>query len=223
VQVIERLRDAGWRRIVIVTDHGFIHWAGSEEKNSAPPAPNPAYQSRRALAYAPPTPLSGPQALAPGGRWRIALAPGAASFRAYGGLGYFHGGASLQEWITPCVQIDWPLAARPVQVALQPLPQVLSQRPKVTLQVDRGSLFLEDALSRQVSVTIREANERTILFHSAPTAVTPNKTQVEVYLAVTEGAVAERGTPLRIEVRDARTDDVLATGDSTLMTELTGW
>ena len=44
----------------------------------------------------------------------MAVPRGAASFQTYGGLGYFHGGASLQEWIIPCLQIEWPVKAQPV-------------------------------------------------------------------------------------------------------------
>ena len=94
--------------VLVVTDHGFIHWPGSDERSVSPPVAGPAYSSRRALAYPEQVKLSGPQGLAPGGKWRIAVPSGAANFRAYGGLGYFHGGASLQEWIIPCIKIEWP-------------------------------------------------------------------------------------------------------------------
>src|SRR5258708_28525917 len=87
---IEHLRDKGWLRVLVVTDHGFIHWPGSDERNVSPPVPSPAYSSRRALAYPEYVKLSGPQGLAPGGKWRIAPPRGAATFRAYRGRGAFH-------------------------------------------------------------------------------------------------------------------------------------
>lgn len=222
---VERLRTAGWLRILVVTDHGYIHWPASEEKNAPPPltTPQPAYSSRRALVYSAQVEFTGPQGLTPGERWRVAVPYGAASFRAYGGLGYFHGGASLQEWIIPCLTVEWPLQARPVNAALQPLPQVLSQRVRVPLRVERGSLFVEDATPRQVEVVIRDAGTHKILFRSQMVTITPDRDQVDVVVTAQEGMVAARGTPLRIEVRDGSTEKVLDAGDSTLAIDLTGW
>jgi len=220
---VARLRDAGWLRILAVTDHGFIHWTSSEEKSIAAPAPNPAYSSRRALAYPMDSAVPGPRALAPGGKWLVAVPRGVSSFKAYGGLGYFHGGASLQEWIIPCVKIEWPLRARPVDVEVQPLPQILGQRPRVALQVIRSSLLMDESIPRQVDVVVRDARQNTILFRSDPVSVTPDQHTVAVTVPAVEGAAAERGTTLRIEVRDKRDDGVIASGPSILMTEMTGW
>lgn len=223
LKAIQRLRQEGWLRILIVTDHGYIHWSSSEEHSVPPPAPNPAYQSRRALAYPLEVSLPLPHGLAPGGRWRIAVVPGASSFRAYGGLGYFHGGASLQEWITPCVQIEWPLKAQPVMVDLQPMDQVLGERLRITLNVVRSSMFAENDLPREVQVVIRNAVEHTILFRSAPAIIKPNEPQARIEVQAVPGAVAERGIDLQIEVRDTHTEEVLTTSKSILMTELSGW
>lgn len=219
----DRLREAGWSRILVVTDHGYIHWPTSDEKNVPFPAPSPAYTSRRALAYPVSVPLKGPQALAPGCRWRVAVPSGAASFRTYGGLGYFHGGASLQEWIIPCIAIEWPMKARPVDLELVPSEQVLSQRPRVSLRVQRASLLVEDATPREVDVVIRDAGRRTILFRSDPTAVTPDRDQISIGLRAVDGSEAARGTELSVEVRDTRTEEIIAAGTSTLMIEMTGW
>ncbi len=223
LSAVERLRDAGWLRILVVTDHGFIHWPSSSEKNAPYPAPDPAYASRRALAYPAQQALSGPQGLAPGGQWRVAVPHGAASFRAYGGLGYFHGGGSLQEWIIPCVSIEWPLEAKPVQVEIEPLVQVLLQCPTVTINVLAASLLLEEAIPRQVEVLIRHAQTRAILFRSRPQTVTPTQAQARAYPAALAGVTADRGAVLLIEARDARTEEVLHQVASTLLIELAGW
>jgi hypothetical protein len=223
VGAIERLRDAGWLRVLVVTDHGFIHWPSSTEKNAPYPAHNPAYASRRALTYPAQQALAGPQGLAPGGQWRVAVPHGAASFRAYGGLGYFHGGASLQEWILPCVSVEWPLQARPVQVEIEPLGQVLSQRPTVTLNVVAASLLLEEAIPRQVEVLIRHAQTRAILFRSQPQTITPSQAQFQVRTTALAGVTGDRSAALLIEARDAKTEEVLHQQASTLMIELTGW
>jgi len=220
---IEHLRDKGWLRVLVVTDHGFIHWPGSEERHVSPPVAGPAYSSRRALAYPAQVKLSGPQGLAPGGKWRIAVPSGAACFRTYGGLGYFHGGASLQEWIIPCVKIEWPQKASPVNVRIQPVEQILSLRPKIILEIEREGMFIEDTIPRQVGVRLLDARQKTILFRSEPKIITPDQEQVAVTLQPLEDVQAERGATLIIEVRDARTDEVLATEHTTLMVPLENW
>jgi hypothetical protein len=221
--LVERLRDAGWRRILFVTDHGFIHWPSGQERNVTPPAADPAYASRRALAYPVPTSLTGPHAATPGGRWVVAVPRGAASFRAYGGLGYFHGGASLQEWVIPCLAVEWPLQARPVGVALRSPGDILSRQPRITLTVERPSLLVEDSIPRQVAIVIRDASSQAILFRSEAVTVAPSESAVAVAAAAVEGREAARGTELRIEVRDALTEEIIASAPSKLLIELSEW
>jgi hypothetical protein len=220
---IQHLRDRGWLRVLVVTDHGFIHWPGSDERHVSPPVAVPAYSSRRALAYPEQTRLNGPQGLAPGGKWRIAVPSGAACFRTYGGLGYFHGGASLQEWIIPCVKIEWPQKASPVNVSIQAIEQILSQRPKIVLEIEREGMFIEETLSRQVEVRLLDARQKTILFRSEPKIITPDQEEVAVTLQKLEDVQAERGTSLIIQVLDARTSEVIATEHTTLMVSLEKW
>jgi serine/threonine protein kinase len=221
--LVARLRAAGWRRIVIVTDHGFIHWSGSSEKRQTPPVTGAAYRSRRALAYPPETRLPEPHAHAPGGQWQVLTARGAACWSAYGGLGYFHGGASLQETVIPCIRIEWPSQARPLDVRVQAVERILSLRPRIVLLVERGSLLIEDALSRTVDVVIRHAQDRAILFRSDQIEITPDQDQVAVQLRLMSGAAAAWDAPLRIEVRDATTEDVIAEAASTLRARLDEW
>ena len=209
--------------MLVVTDHGFIHWPGSEERHVSPPVAGPAYSSRRALAYPGQTRLNGPQGLAPGGKWRIAVPSGAACFRAYGGLGYFHGGASLQEWIIPCVKIEWPQEASPVNVSIQPIEQILSLRPKIVLEIEREGMFIEETLPRQVEVRLLDARQKTILFRSEPKIITPDQEEVALTLQPLEDVQAERGTLLIIQVLDVRTGEVIATENTTLMVALENW
>jgi len=221
--VVIRLRDAGWRRILVVTDHGFIHWPGSDEKRATPPIAGPVYRSRRVLAYPASIDLPGPYALSLGGQLKILPARGASCWSAYGGLGYFHGGASLQEWVIPCIKIEWPQTAQPVNVIIQPLEHVLSVRPRVIVHVERESMFIEDALPRHIEIVIRHGSERRILFRSAQTEITPSQDQVAISLRMTPGADAPWDTPLQIEVRDALTEEVLTTTDSVLRARLDEW
>ena len=53
--------------------------------------------------------------------------------------------------------------------------------------------------------------------------ITPDQEQVAITLQPREDAQAERGTSLIIEVRDARTEEILDTEHTTLMVPLENW
>lgn len=222
VQVIQRLRDAGWLRIAVVTDHGYIHWSGQHDQRVVPPEGKVVYRSRRAYAYRAGTAVVGTTATAPGGLHLVAVPAGTSCFSAYGKRGYFHGGASLQEWIIPMIAIDWPARARPVEFTLREQASILTQRPRVTLDVP-PVMLPDEYLAREVKAVILHAGTRELLFASDPRPVYPTErsdTIVELVAAVRRGAAAARGTSLMIEVRDASTDAVLASAPSKLMIEL---
>ena len=119
--------------------------------------------------------------------------------------------------------MEWPLTVAPVEVALRPLPGVLSQSPRVTLDIVHTNMLIEDAISRTVEVLIRETSRQTILFRSAPTTITPDQEEAVIPLAAVPDVTAERGTRLRLEVRDSRSEAVLDGTDSILMVTLEGW
>ena len=223
VNVIELLRDTGWERILIVTDHGFISWPGSIE-HRVTPLPDAVYNSRRAMAYPAETQFPGPQGLAPGDKWRIAVPHGAECFRTYGGLGFFHGGASLQEWIVPCMRIVWPAKARPVTVVMQRLDKILSLRQRIMLDIQSEGLFSDNkVLSRQVEVVVHDAKQQTLLFQSRPKLIKPEDGSTETILEPLDDVAVDRNTSLLIELRDARTKEVLDSQSSTLMVALENW
>ncbi|MDP9316741.1 MAG: protein kinase [Chloroflexota bacterium] len=220
---ITALRNAGWRRILIVTDHGFIHWPGGAEKHVPVPLSGAAYRSRRTLAYAPHIELGDSHAWSPGNKWKVLPARGASCWSAYGGLGYFHGGASLQEMIIPCLHIEWPTMAQPVNVSIQPIEHILSLRPRVTINIERETMLIEDALPRQIEVLIRLVADGAVLMRSATLEVTPSQEQVTVTLRLAPDVHADWDAPLRIEVRDTTTEEVVASTPSILRVELDAW
>jgi len=223
VQVIQRVRDAGWRRIAVVTDHGYIHWTGTHDQRVALPVANPLYASRRACAFPAGTPVQGPHGGAPGGNVAVAVPHGVACFSAYGKRGYFHGGASLQEWIIPVVLIDWPSRAKPVEIALRVVGGILSQRPRITLDVVTTTLLLDEVIARDIEVLIRDATTRAILFTSERYAVKPTDTTIDVMLQLRSGATAARNTNLVVDVRDPHTEAVIMSTSSRLMIDIDTW
>lgn len=86
-------------------------------------------------------------------------------------------------------------------------------------------MFVEDALARRVEVLIWHAGATppAILFRSTALQVTPDQGSVAVGLTKTEQALAEIGASLRIQVRDALTEEVLDEQTSTLRIELNEW
>jgi len=84
-------------------------------------------------------------------------------------------------------------------------------------------MFIEDAIPRQVEVRLLDARQKTILFRSEPKIITPDQEEVSLTLQPVEDVHAERGTLLTIEVRDLRTDEVIATEHTTLMVPLENW
>jgi hypothetical protein len=123
----------------------------------------------------------------------------------------------------PCVQIEWPAQAQPIHVTVQPVKHILSAQPRLTLRVERSSIFIEDALPRHVEVLIRDASRRVILFRSAHLEIAPDQESVAVSLRRTPNATASRDTVLRIEVRDTLTEEVIDATDSLLAVDLDDW
>lgn len=106
-QVVERVQElleAGWRRIRIVTDHGWLLIPGGMPKTDLPKHQAETRWGRCAVLKdtAHGTPLTF------GWDWckevQVAYAPGVSSFIA--GAVYTHGGISLQECLVPIIQLD---------------------------------------------------------------------------------------------------------------------
>ena len=106
-QVVERiseLNDAGWKRIRIVTDHGWLLMPGGLPKTELAKHQTETRWGRCAVLKdsAHGTPLTF------GWDWckevQVAYAPGVSNFIA--GAEYAHGGISLQECLVPVLQLD---------------------------------------------------------------------------------------------------------------------
>lgn len=115
-RIVERMRallDAGWQRVEVVTDHGWVLLPGGLEKVDLPPATTEVKKGRCARLK------EGAMVEVPTVPWfwdndvRIAVAPGATCFEA--GKEYEHGGVSPQECIVPRMTIT--LGAKPTAAA----------------------------------------------------------------------------------------------------------
>lgn len=104
VERVEELLDAGWRKVRIVTDHGWLLIPGGMPKTELPKHQAETRWGRCAVLKdsAHGTPLTF------GWDWckavQVAYAPGVSSFIA--GAVYAHGGISFQECLVPVIQLD---------------------------------------------------------------------------------------------------------------------
>jgi hypothetical protein len=119
-QVVERvgeLSEAGWQRIRVVTDHGWLLMPGALPKSELLKHQTETRWGRCAVLKdsAHGTPLTF------GWDWckdvQVAYAPGVSNFVA--GAEYAHGGISLQECLVPVLQLDCVGSAATAAVAIQ--------------------------------------------------------------------------------------------------------
>jgi len=117
VERVQALRAAGWRRVRIVTDHGWLLVPGSLPKTELPKHQAETRWGRCAVLKdtAHGTPLTF------GWDWckdvQVAYAPGVSSFIA--GADYAHGGLSLQECLVPVLDLVVAAPAAAAQVTIK--------------------------------------------------------------------------------------------------------
>ena len=93
------------------------------------------------------------------------------AFKTYGGLGYFHGGATLQELVTPVVVARWPKKAHKIGVVLKPLGPIVRLNPTIEVaphgvQRDLMGGVDETLTGRQVRVKIVHPPSGKVIFRS---------------------------------------------------------
>jgi hypothetical protein len=104
-KTVQRLLSAGWQRVWVVTDHGWLLLPGGLPKVELPAKLTETKWARCAVvkdAAAAVEALTLPWSYGP--NVRIALAPGIGAFRA--GQVYDHGGITLQECVVPVVDVS---------------------------------------------------------------------------------------------------------------------
>ena len=109
--VVERIRGllgAGWRKVVVVTDHGFLMLASAAMKVTLPLAVTEGDSSRKPRVARLKAGASRPDFPILPWTWdptvEMVSAPGATAFEA--GTIYEHGGLSLQECVIPVIEVS---------------------------------------------------------------------------------------------------------------------
>jgi PglZ domain len=229
VQAIRKLREAGFNRVIVVTDHGFFHWQpGDHEIEDELPKGKVLWKHRRAMVG---HDLSHPSAVrmkVPRSSLEVVVPRSTSAFLTYGALGFFHGGATLQEIVIPVVVASWPAKARKVKVVLKPVGYVASEAPRVQVQAaSTGRLFSTDSnlLSRRVLVKIKDASSGKVVFrHSEAMTIEPDGPVVTIQLTiVSPKPEMAYGSPLVVEVLDADDEELLIRENAELKIEITEW
>ncbi len=230
-RAIRRLRDRGYNRVVVVTDHGFFHWQpADDEVEGDKPTGTVRWPSRRAIvgvglehrtALVLPVPCSD---------LHVAIPRSVNAWRTYGGLGFFHGGAMLQELVIPVLTATWPAKTAKVGVVLKPIGPIASRRPRVEVQAWASLFAAEGLLGRRVRVLVQDAQARVVFRHDEPVLVEapknaadrePKAVQLELVPRPPEGVVF--GAELLAILRDADDDEELAREPVLLKVDLDDW
>ena len=227
VRVIRRLRDAGYSTVVVVTDHGFVHWDPERDEVEAKPTGEVLWSTRRAIVGRGLEHRTAIAATVPGSDLECRVPRSVNAFKTYGGLGYFHGGATLQEWITPVVVCTWPRKAEKVAAVLTPIAEITSLAPRVEVRagVTQTTMFEGDAkvTGRQVVVKVVEPSSGRRLFGSASVKIEPEGPPLTLVLERAKDETCPRGSRLEVQVRDADNDQLLDRCDVELKIDLEEW
>jgi len=224
------MRAAGYNTVQVVTDHGSFYWEPApDEKESAKPGGEIGFSSRRAIVG---SELKHTNALCltvPGSDLQCCVPRSVNSFKTYGRIGFFHGGATLQELVTPVLTVRWPRKAKKVDVVLKPITQItsLAQRIEVApaaAQMDFQGTLDATLLTRTVRLKVCDPATGKALFKGKTTAqVEPAGGTVTVELRKIADAEAKAGMNLEVIVEDADNDEILERRSVTLKVELNDW
>jgi hypothetical protein len=229
VSAVHKLRDAGYHRVIIVTDHGFFHWQPDDhEIEDEQPKGKVLWKHRRAMVGHDLTHPSAVHLSVPGSNLEVVVPRSTNAFRTYGALGFFHGGATLQELVIPVVVASWPAKARKVSVVLKPLAHITSEAPRVQVQAAAtGQLFNADVnlLSRRVMTKIKDPiTDKLVFKHDEPAVVEPEGAPVTIQLTIVSPKLElAHGTSLVVEVRDADDEELLTRQTIELKLEINDW
>lgn len=228
--LLRQLRAGGYSTIFVVTDHGFFHWEGDpDERAVAKPAGEILYASRRAMAgdglqqaTAVILPVSGSETM------QCAIPRSIQAFKTPGGLGFFHGGATLQELIIPVLTIRWPQQMREIGVVLKPVGQITSLAPRLEIEPEGVDVNLlgevdEKLVGRRVLIEISHSQTGQKLFASAPVTVEPGGEKQALQLEREPDTQAPLRSKLDIVLRDADSGEILDRCMAILMKEMDEW
>lgn len=229
-RVVRVLRNAGYLTILVTTDHGYFHWDPAEDEIIQKPEGDIQWKSRRAIVGSGLTHSTALHLQVSGSDLDCMVPRSINSFETYGGLGYFHGGATLQELIIPFITIRYPKKGKKIGAVIKPVSQITSLEPRVeiapagSVQKSLDGSYDENIISRTVVVKIIDKNSGVTLFKSKQSAtLNPGGEPQILILSKVEGTGAGYDSKLDLIVQDADTDEILDRKEIELKVELDEW
>ena len=228
-QIIRKLRDAGYGRIFLTTDHGYFHYAPKDDEIVEKPVGDILWKTRRAVvgknlkhetAIFTKIDHSDLECLTP---------RSVNAFKTYGGIGFFHRGTTLEEWLIPLVCIQWAKKAQKIGVIIKPISEITSLEPVIEIEPDtRGkkNMFGEidgSYLGRQIYVKAKEKISGKILFKSEAVSVNPKDDVRKIKLEKVSGAEGRYGEKIDLTVLDGDNEEILDTAELTLKIDMDDW
>lgn len=229
VRIVRKLRDGGYSTVAVVTDHGFIHWDPDRDEMDDPPSGDVLWRSRRAVAGRQLVHRTAIGVPIPGSELECLVPRSVNAFRTYGKIGFFHGGATIQELVTPVVIFRWPKKTEKTPAVLGPITEITSLRPRIEIRPGitgrlPGMGADANTVSRQVIAKVIDPRTGRRLFQSSQACnVQPEASPIPVALERVPSETCPRGTKLRIEVRDADNEELLDWRDIELKIDLEEW
>jgi hypothetical protein len=227
--VIRKLRDAGYGRIFLTTDHGYFHHAPETDEVAEKPGGQLLWVTRRAVVGKNLTHKTALLTQMAGSDLECLTPRSVGAFKTYGGTGFFHRGATFQEWIIPLVFIQWVKKSQKTGIVLKPIAAITTQEPIVELEPETRSkidLFGELSgkyLGRQICIKIRDDASGKAFFKSQAVAVSPKDEVRQVRLEKVPGAEGRYGQQLTLVVMDADSEEILQSAAVTLKVDMDEW
>lgn len=226
---VRKLRAGGYGTIFVVTDHGFFRWEPAfDEKDFPKPSGNILKSSRRAiigrnLEGSPAVPLK-----VTASDLDCFVPRSVNAFKTYGGLGFFHGGTTLQELVIPVLKAQWSTKAEKIGVVIKPLEQItsLTQRVEIAPAVVQQEVFGgvdANLTSREVMAKVIDPVTNKRLFKSPKVSIGPEDESMSLLLTQVDGAQSTFGATLDLQVIDADDEEILDHRTVTLRVELDDW
>ncbi|OPY50191.1 MAG: PglZ domain protein [Methanosaeta sp. PtaU1.Bin060] len=234
-QAARRLRAGGYSTIAIVTDHGFFHWEPEKDEIEPKPDGEILWSSRRAVCG---YDLHHPSALslrATASDLECKIPRSVNAFRTYGGLGFFHGGATLQEVIIPVVIAKWPKKAQKIRAVLKPISQIISLAQRIEVAPgapgqttlckleEKARGINEKIIGRKVMIKVIHPDTGKVIFKSESEDIEPDGETKIVELKKLDGAEAPIDSILEIRLLDSDDEELLDRSNVTLKVVLDEW